>query len=150
MALTLSEAPDLADIGAHEAGTGMKSEILTIEDEALIAMGLQPIVEDTGHLVTGIARTRTDDLRAAERRQPYPVLADIHPACASSGIDAVRDILGKIAAIPEVFIMAYRKGLLAGQRVEPTILIAKPFEEAHVRTAISQALFFQRETLVSP
>ncbi len=69
------------------------------------------------------------------------MLADIQLADGSSGIDAVDDILGS-ANVPVVFITAYPERLLTGERSEPAFLVTKPFHEATVRAAISQALFF--------
>jgi hypothetical protein len=57
------------------------------------------------------------------------------------GIDAVEDLL-QIVDVPVIFITAYPEKLLTGERPEPTYLITKPFREATVRAAISQALFF--------
>ena len=73
---------------------------------------------------------------------PGLVLADIQLADGSSGLDAVDDILG-VGRVPVIFITAYPERLLTGDRPEPTYLVTKPFQEATVRAAISQALFFQ-------
>jgi len=69
------------------------------------------------------------------------VLADIHLADHSSGLDAVNEILGG-REVPVVFITAYPERLLTGSRPEPTFLIAKPFRSETVKAAISQVLFF--------
>jgi CheY-like chemotaxis protein len=69
------------------------------------------------------------------------VLADIQLADGSSGLDAVDDILA-VVEVPVIFITAFPERLLTGQCREPTYLITKPFKEATVRAAISQALFF--------
>ena len=73
--------------------------------------------------------------------RPGLVLADIQLADGSSGIDAVEDILA-FGDVPVIFITAYPEKLLTGDRPEPTYLVTKPFQEATVRAAISQALFF--------
>ena len=64
-------------------------------------------------------------------------------ASGSSGIDAVRDILGSFQ-VPVIFITAYPERLLVGRRLEPTFLITKPFGPEQVKAAVSQALFFER------
>jgi len=69
------------------------------------------------------------------------VLADINLGEGGSGIDAVSEILASFD-IPVIFITAYPEKLLTGERPEPTYLVTKPFQEATVRAAISQALFF--------
>jgi CheY-like chemotaxis protein len=117
------------------------TSVLIIEDEPLISMQLEDLVRSLGHDVTGMAATRTQARELAEDATPGLVLADIQLADGSSGLDAVDDIL-KMAKVPVIFITAYPERLLTGDRPEPTYLITKPFQEATVRAAISQALFF--------
>ena len=73
--------------------------------------------------------------------RPGLVLADIQLADGSSGIDAVKDILGQFD-VPVIFITAFPERLLTGERPEPTFLITKPFQPETVKAAIGQALFF--------
>lgn len=117
------------------------TSVLIIEDEPLIAMQLEDLVTGLGHTVSGTAATRTQARAAVAEAMPGLVLADIQLADGSSGLDAVEDILG-IASMPVIFITAYPERLLTGDRPEPTYLVTKPFQEATVRAAISQALFF--------
>lgn len=117
------------------------TSVLIIEDEPLISMQLEDLVRSLGHDVCGMAATRTQAREAMETATPGLVLADIQLADGSSGLDAVDDIL-KITDVPVIFITAYPERLLTGDRPEPTYLITKPFQEATVRAAISQALFF--------
>ena len=118
------------------------TEVLIIEDEPIIAMDLEGIVEGLGHKVAAIADTRSSAVAAARSHKPGLVLADIQLADGSSGIDAVTDILADFE-VPVIFITAYPDRLLTGERPEPTFLITKPFQEATVKAAISQALFFE-------
>jgi CheY-like chemotaxis protein/DNA-directed RNA polymerase specialized sigma24 family protein len=117
------------------------TEVLIIEDEPLIAMQLEDLVTDLGHTVVGTAATRTQAEKIFAERRPALVLADIQLADGSSGIDAVDQML-KLGDVPVIFITAYPEKLLTGDRPEPTYLITKPFQEATVRAAISQVLFF--------
>ncbi len=52
------------------------------------------------------------------------ILSDIQLADGSSGVDAVNDIL-KTQNVPVIFITAYPKRLLTGERAEPTFLMTK-------------------------
>jgi len=115
--------------------------VLIIEDEPLIAMQLEDLVAGLGHTICGTAATRTQAREAVAAATPGLVLADIQLADGSSGLDAVDDILS-VASVPVIFITAYPERLLTGDRPEPTYLVTKPFQEASVRAAISQALFF--------
>jgi len=117
------------------------TSVLIIEDEPLISMQLEDLVTSLGHRICGTAATRTQAQEVVAECTPGLVLADIQLADGSSGLDAVDDILA-IDSVPVIFITAYPERLLTGDRPEPTYLVTKPFKEATVRTAISQALFF--------
>lgn len=119
-----------------------KTTVLVIEDEPLIAMQLEDLVTGLGHTICGTAATRTQAREVVAETMPGLVLADIQLADGSSGLDAVDDILS-LGSVPVIFITAYPERLLTGDRPEPTYLVTKPFQEATVRAAISQALFFR-------
>ena len=65
--------------------------------------------------------------RACRLDNPGLVLADIHLADGSSGLDAVNEILASIN-VPVIFITAYPERLLTGEKPEPAFLITKPFK----------------------
>ena len=142
MGVEESEARSLVDIAISEMEKSMTGKVMIIEDEAIIAMDIHSIVSEMGHNITGIARTRgaAADLGAKER--PDLILADIQLADNSSGIDAVNDLLNQFGAIPVIFITAFPERLLTGDKPEPAFLIAKPYSEEQVRSAVSQAMFF--------
>lgn len=143
-----SEAQDLIQIALREMEASVAGRVMIIEDEAIIAMDIRAIVEDMGHAITGIARTRKEAVALARRTSPDLILADIQLADNSSGIDAVNDILAGFPDMPVVFITAFPERLLTGQRPEPAFLITKPYAEDQVRSAVSQAMFFaSTETL---
>ena len=122
-----------------QSATGM---VMIIEDEPIIAMQIQAIVEELGHSVTGIARTKTEAIALAGRQTPDLILSDIQLADKSSGIDAVNEILAEQVSVPVIFITAFPERLLTGERPEPAFLITKPYTEDEVRSAVSQAMFF--------
>lgn len=123
-----------------------RADVLIIEDEPIIAMDIETIVRDLGHNVTGVAVTRDEAVQQAMAFRPGLVLADIQLADDSSGIDAVKDILGEFQ-VPVIFITAFPERLLTGERPEPTFLITKPFQPSTVKAAIAQALFFDAATV---
>ena len=123
---------------------GLQTTVMIIEDESIIALHIKSIVEDLGHSVAGIARTRAEAVEMANSTRPELVLADISLADGSSGIDAVRDIM-ETMNVPVIFITAFPERLLTGARPEPTYLITKPFEPETVTATIGQALLFHRE-----
>lgn len=144
-ARVLECAPDafsrLVEKAGCEISAQAPADVLIVEDEPLIAMDLEYLVTGLGHRVAGNARTRAEAVSMANALRPGLVLADVHLADGSSGLDAVNDIL-KSFDVPVIFITAHPELLLTGQRPEPAFVISKPFEEDTVRAVISQALFF--------
>ncbi len=141
---TVSDVSAEIEAARSAIADSLQSNVMIIEDEAIIALHIRSIVEDLGHQVVGIARTRTEAAAMAARCNPELVLADISLADGSSGIDAVKDILGMMD-VPVIFITAFPERLLTGERPEPTYLITKPFSPETVTATIGQALMFHRE-----
>lgn len=141
MDLDSDSVQKLVQEAVEEIDRESATSVLIIEDEPLISMQLEDLVTSLGHEICGTAATRTQAQEVVAQRTPGLVLADIQLADGSSGLDAVDDILA-IDSVPVIFITAYPERLLTGDRPEPTYLVTKPFKEATVRTAISQALFF--------
>jgi DNA-directed RNA polymerase specialized sigma24 family protein len=135
-----SELQRLIDEAGHEIARQMATDVIIIEDEPLIALDLERLVSDLGHRVVKIVRTEEQAIDAVERLRPGLLLADIHLADGSSGLDAVNKILRRVS-IPVIFVTAYPQLLLTGARPEPTFLITKPFHPDNVKAIISQALF---------
>ena len=138
----LAAVEQLLQVAREEMSRSISGKVLVIEDEAIIAMDLHSIITDMGHSVTGIGRTRAGAVDLGRKESPDLILADIQLADNSSGIDAVNDILGEIAAIPVIFVTAFPDRLLTGERPEPAFVITKPFTEEQIRSAVSQAMFF--------
>ncbi len=139
-----AEVTDLLDVAAHEITQQVATDVLIIEDEPIIALDLEAIVQDLGHRIVGVARTRKEAAGLIGEHRPSLILADIQLADGSSGLDAVNDILHSTDAAV-VFITAYPERFLTGDRPEPAFLLTKPFEPEAVKAAISQALFFDRK-----
>ncbi len=139
----VSKVRDLIDEAEREIAAQLHANVLIIEDETIISMDLEALVEELGHHVVGVARTRTEAMALSKKTQPGLIMADIQLADGSSGLDAVSDILAGVE-VPVVFITAYPQRLLTGERPEPTFLITKPFQHEVVKSVISQALFFDQ------
>lgn len=142
MQIDVEEAEHLIATALQEMERSVAGKVMVIEDEAIIAMDIVDIVTGIGHRVTGTARTRDEAVALAMRIPPDLILADIHLADNSSGIDAVNRILEHFPDTPVIFITAFPERLLTGERPEPAFLITKPFSEDQVRSAVSQAMFF--------
>ena len=124
----------------------LRSDVLVIEDEAIIALHISSILKTIGHHVVGVARTHREAVELAQRENVELVLADISLADGSSGIDAVKEILADVE-VPVIFVTAFPERLLTGERPEPTFLLTKPFEPIMLTTTIAQALMTHRRRL---
>jgi CheY-like chemotaxis protein len=140
-----AEAVEFIDRAGREISDQIRTNVLIIEDEPLIALDIQTLIEQLGHDVTTIARTHAEAVRAALKRRPGLILADIQLADGSSGLDAVNEILG-MQQVPVIFITAFPERFLTGQAPEPAFLITKPFSADSVKAVVSQALFFDRKS----
>ena len=143
MGVTTAELQALVDEAGRDIARQVATDVVIIEDEPLIALDLAEVVSSLGHRVVRVARTAEQAVEATRTLKPGLVLADIHLADGSSGLDAVNEILTSID-VPVIFITAYPERLLTGDRPEPAFLITKPFQPEAVKAAISQALFFDR------
>ena len=145
IALVMDVEPDRSRALLAEAEADIEKElrtnVLIIEDEPIIAADIEELVADLGHSVDGVAATHSEAVKLVSNSKPGIVLADIQLADGSSGIDAVEDILDKYD-VPVIFITAFPERLLTGDKPEPAYLISKPFKPSNVKAAISQALFF--------
>src|SRR5262250_2415481 len=119
------------------------TDVLIIEDEMLIATDLEELVQSLGHEVAGVARTHKEATTLSKTRPPGLILADIHLADGSSGVDAVNELLTSFE-VPVIFITAYPERFLTGERPEPAFLLTKPYQQSTVSALVSQALFFER------
>ncbi len=131
---------------SRQLAAQIATDVLIIEDEALIALDLEALLENLGHRVVGVARTRSEAAAIARNKRPGLILADIQLADGSSGLDAVNDLLNMFE-VPVIFITAYPERFLTGERPEPAFLVSKPYQPATVSALVSQALFFERNAV---
>lgn len=141
LAVPVGDVDRLVAEAQRDIESQLRTKILIVEDEPVIATDLEALIEELGHEVTGNATTHDEAVALAENNPPGLVLCDIQLADDSSGIDAASDIIAKFK-VPVIFITAFPERLLTGTRPEPTYLISKPFQDGNVKAAVGQALFF--------
>ncbi|TAL78110.1 MAG: response regulator [Beijerinckiaceae bacterium] len=145
MECSTDEAAQLIQKAGTEISDQIRTDVLIIEDEPLIAIDIQMLVEELGHRVVHVARTHHEAVAAAEKSTPGLILADIQLADGSSGLEAVNQILSSLS-VPVIFITAYPERFLTGTPPEPAFLITKPFGVDSLKAVVSQALFFDRRS----
>jgi DNA-directed RNA polymerase specialized sigma24 family protein len=146
------DAPTLRQLlqeSGRELAAQIATDVLIIEDEALIALDLEALVENLGHKVIGVARTKTEALAIGQKCEVGLILADIQLADGSSGLEAVNDLLNTFE-VPVIFITAYPERFLTGKRPEPAFLVSKPYRPSALSAMVSQVLFFERTLSGTP
>ena len=114
--------------------------VLIVEDEIMIAMGLESMVEDFGYEVCGFAATGEDAVAEAVRSEPDVILMDINLGRGIDGIEAARrtrEILGARL----IFVTAYvDPATLAriSSSVPNSMVVNKPVESATLLSAIQR------------
>lgn len=144
LGVTEHDVENLIGEAGREIAERVATDVLIIEDEALIAQDIEFIARDLGHSVIGVARTHREAIELSKKKRPGLILADIQLADGSSGLNAVNEMLETFDS-PVIFITAFPERLLTGERPEPAFLISKPYKVDTVKATISQALFFERK-----
>ena len=114
-----------------------RKSILIVEDEALVAMGLESMVEDLGYDVFGTCSSVTDGLTVLERGTPNLAIVDLNLAGHSS-----RPIAEELSArgVPIIFATGYAEiGDLPENLAKAPRLLKPISEEALVRSIAALA-----------
>ena len=120
----------------------MKTRILIVEDEGLIALDLKEKLEQAGYTVPGVHNNATDALASLERLQPQLVLMDIRLRGPLDGIEAADQIRRKFR-LPVIFVTSHsdRATLDRARITGPFGYIVKPFHGVDFRAQIEMALW---------
>jgi len=124
----------------------MKTKVLVVEDEGLIALDLKSRLEQAGYQVPAPTDNFEGALSGVEREHPSIVLMDIRLRGKPDGIQAA-DCIRKRFDVPVIFVTAYadRETLKRARITEPFGYIVKPFLGVDFRAQIEIAL--SRHTL---
>ena len=118
---------------------------LIVEDEALLAMDLEMLIEDAGHVVIAEAASLRDVQRLAESTMPDIAFVDLHLAEGSSGFDVCAHVQEHWPEAIIIFVTANLRKLpedYAGAHGA----IAKPFS----RTDLISAMRYIEEGMCDP
>ncbi len=123
------------------------AKILVVEDEWLMAQGIQDYLRDLGYTLAGWAASGEEALRLAEVCRPDMVLMDIMLKGEMDGIEAA-ELLRRRFGVPVVYLTAYAdpQTLNRAKLTEPYGYILKPFEIRELHSIIEITLYkFQAE-----
>lgn len=135
----------------------MKSKILIVEDEFIVASDLQLTLQKAGEIVTGISTSVAQALESIAENRPDWVFLDIYLAGAQNGIELARILVSM--NIPFIYVSANSsEAMLEEAKVtKPHGFIVKPFRENDILVTLSVARYrhehsleahLQRETIL--
>jgi DNA-binding LytR/AlgR family response regulator len=115
--------------------------ILIVENELLVASGLQSLLSGFGFADSVIATNYTEAIAMLESRPIHLALLDIHLGGYKTGIDVAQYIGSKIN-IPYIFLTAYEDmpTITAALATAPHGYLQKPFSKATLYAAIQLAI----------
>jgi len=119
-----------------------KARILVVEDELIIAMGLQKRLQALGYTVSDVVSSGEDAVVKAITMQPDLVLMDIGLSGEITGIEAAERIRLEVD-IPVIYLTAYADpdSLRRAKITEPFGYIIKPYEDRDLHSTIEMALY---------
>jgi signal transduction histidine kinase len=118
------------------------ANILIVEDEGILARGLENRLRRLGYIVAGTAATGEEAIRQAGHKKPDLAIMDIKLKGEMDGIEAARIIRDRFD-IPVVYLTAYgdKETLKRAKITEPYGYIRKPVEERELHCNIEIALY---------
>jgi two-component system cell cycle sensor histidine kinase/response regulator CckA len=120
----------------------VKTKVLVVEDEAIVARDIQVALEGLGYDVPAVAYSGDEAIEKAEQTHPDLALMDIVLPGSIDGIEAAEQIWSRFD-IPVVFVTAYAddETLRRTKATELCGYILKPFEDRELHVNIQMALF---------
>ena len=117
------------------------SQILVVEDEAIVATAIKNELEQFGYAVPDIASTAAEAVAKSVETKPDLVLMDIHLKGEQDGIEAAREIRSR-CEIPVVYLTAFADPdtVARAGATQAFGYLLKPYEERELQTTIEIAL----------
>ncbi len=120
----------------------LKTKVLIIEDESIVAKDIQNILQKNNYEVIGIANNADTALNYLAQQMPDVILMDIMIKGNMNGIELSHKIKEEYD-VPIIFLTAYSDlpTLEKAKIVEPYAYITKPFKNSDILSAIEITLF---------
>ncbi len=119
-----------------------KTRVLIVEDEMLVAYGLEEELQDRGYDVVGIAATADDAVALCRAARPEVVLMDVRLKGARDGIDAAQEIADEALGAKVIFVTGSRERQTL-ERIRsdhPRGILIKPVSPDQIDQAITEVL----------
>src|SRR5659263_275510 len=119
-----------------------EKQILVVEDEILIAEGLQRKLKAMGYAVPVIVSSGEEAIKKTKENNPDLVLMDINLYGKMDGIEAASKI-HSFSDIPVIYLTAYadNKTLERAKITEPYTYLIKPFKDREVQINLEIAFY---------
>ena len=117
------------------------SNILIVEDEAIVAFNLQQRLTQMGYYVPDVAVSGSEALALVAKARPDLILMDIHIEGAMDGIEVAARI-HETNPVPVIYLTAYSEDstLERARKTRPYGYLIKPFSERELHATIQMAL----------
>jgi len=124
---------------------GKKARILIVEDELIIAKGIQKRLQDMGYSVIDTIPSGEEAVLRSAAEMPDLILMDINLQGAMDGVEAADKIRSELD-IPVIYLTAYTDAESLGRAkiTEPFGYIVKPFQDLALQSGIEIALYKHR------
>jgi two-component system cell cycle sensor histidine kinase/response regulator CckA len=121
------------------------AQILVVEDEGIVAKGIQMELQNMGYSVPAVASTGEEALRKTAETLPDLVLMDIALPGDMDGVETTQHIRERFH-LPVVYLTAFadEHTLQRAKITEPFGYLLKPYEERELFTTIELALYKHR------
>jgi two-component system cell cycle sensor histidine kinase/response regulator CckA len=121
------------------------ANILVVEDEKIIARGIEKRLQGLGYAVAGLIGNGEQAVAEAAGVAPDLILMDINLGDGIDGIEAARRIQQRID-VPVIFLTAFSDDgtLQRAKLTQPHGYILKPYEDKDLQTAIEIGLYRHR------
>lgn len=114
--------------------TGDPLRVLIVEDEVMLAMAMEDLLEDAGHVVVGTATSKKDAIAVADATRPDLVFIDIHLLDGATGLDVAEHL--RASEDTMVVFMTANAKKVPDDFVGAMGIIAKPYSQSGIADAI--------------
>jgi PAS domain S-box-containing protein len=120
----------------------LKTKILIVEDEAIVAKNIEKHLLNAGYKVVGLATTAEESIEKAETEKPNLVLMDIKLKGKMDGIEAANRIRESLR-LPVIFLTSYTddETFQRAKLTDPFGYLIKPFEIKDLKRTVEMALY---------
>ena len=122
------------------------ANILVVEDDKIIAKGIEKRLRTMGYAVAGLISTGEEAVQKAAELRPDLILMDIFLGDSMDGVAAAGLIRDQVD-LPVVYLTAYSDPatLLRAKVTEPFGYVLKPYEDRDLQTAIEIGLYKHKQ-----